>query len=605
MRKIRIIIPIVAAVAVSWSCSVQEEIGGGDARLTKDDIAFALKGNPTRANISSSDVQKEVTASIDLGDGYYLKETVSSIEDMYAGTPETRGIPIYSQNLVAQRSENISVSILKQAGTSPIFGPDNYALLDDSKLIWHKAYNGESPWDKAGSADEDLYFFVFSDPSNNASITSYNATSEANMAVTFSYTSPTTGADQEDVIFTGKAESKNDYYPAHEKTGIPVTFNHALTAVKFNVGNDNTGSTKTVITGVKFTNLKKTGTCTVKPYATGNNPVVSWNNVQTPGTFTQTFDNPTYVPDDRENNPDGTVSFKESTDFTGTSFAGAGSEKNLNAADGSLTFFFIPQTIVGGENGVTLEVTFRVKTPDTPNGKEIKHLIDFGTKFNNVEWKAGELRTYTLMPEDVDVEIFDRMVGLKKDNLHVTNTGNVPEWVRIMVIGNWYDSNGNILVGYKTDGSGGPNDNEMATPWFREDPVYGQYFDESFIGGHPAAGRTDWVRGTGSYFYYTEKIGPGTQLTPDTNPIFQSYELPADKIPTIYIPSENSSTRVAATGVHLVMEVVIQAISTINPETGAEFKDWKEAWSYATGKEIKEKPYEDEDSGDEGGENNG
>ena len=565
MRKIRIIIPIVAAVAVSCS----------------------------------SDVQKEVTASIDLGDGYYLKETVSSIEDMYAGTPETRGIPIYSQNLVAQRSENISVSILKQAGTSPIFGPDNYALLDDSKLIWHKAYNGESPWDKAGSADEDLYFFVFSDPSNNASITSYNATSEANMAVTFSYTSPTTGADQEDVIFTGKAESKNDYYPAHEKTGIPVTFNHALTAVKFNVGNDNTGSTKTVITGVKFTNLKKTGTCTVKPYATGNNPVVSWNNVQTPGTFTQTFDNPTYVPDDRENNPDGTVSFKESTDFTGTSFAGAGSEKNLNAADGSLTFFFIPQTIVGGENGVTLEVTFRVKTPDTPEGQEIKHLIDFGTKFNDVEWKAGELRTYTLMPEDVDVEIFDTMKGWKKDSLHVTNTGNVDEYVRMMVVGNWYDGDGNILVGYKyagneTDLPEGTDIDEMIVPWFREDDTegydYGSYFDDTFKYGRPTG--TKWVRGTGSYFYYPDPIGVGDKLS-GTQSLFKTYEYPSDKVPTIYVPSTTSNVRTPAEGVHLVMEVVVQAIGTINPETGEEFEDWKEAWSYATGETIDVKPFKD------------
>ena len=37
------------------------------------------------------------------------------------------------------------------------------------------------------------------------------------------------------------------------------------------------------------------------------------------------------------------------------------------------------------------------------------------------------------------------------------------------------------------------------------------------------------------------------------------------------------------------MEVVVQAISSINPETGKPFADWMAAWSYATGKEIKEK----------------
>ena len=58
-----------------------------------------------------------------------------------------------------------------------------------------------------------------------------------------------------------------------------------------------------------------------------------------------------------------------------------------------------------------MEVTFRVKTGDTPDGQEITHEIDFGKLLNedrdsNVEWKAGQLRTYTLKPLDVDVDIF-------------------------------------------------------------------------------------------------------------------------------------------------------------------------------------------------------
>ena len=245
-----------------------------------------------------------------------------------------------------------------------------------------------------------------------------------------------------------------------------------------------------------------------------------------------------------------------------------------------------------------------MKTPDTPNGTEVPHIIKFGelvTKTTGegesaektyTEWKAGQLRTYTLKPFDVDVEIFDTMSNLKKENLHVTNTGNVDEYVRIMVIGNWYGwksaddraanpNNPSILVGYT---SADPNNDTMVTPWYREDDLYKTGFDSTFPGGRPMAS-SHWKRGTGSYFYYDTKIGAGQQLS-GTDALFQYYQLTTDMIPTIYLPVANQTARQEAVGVHLVMEVVVQAIpTTVN---GTEVDCWT-AWSNAVGKEIKAK----------------
>ena len=179
-----------------------------------------------------------------------------------------------------------------------------------------------------------------------------------------------------------------------------------------------------------------------------------------------------------------------------------------------------------------------------------------------------------------------------------------------MVIGNWYGwetqadkdagKEPDIMVGYKYSGAegetiaAGDTVNTMVDPWFREDEVYGQYFDDSFKGGLPKAGRTDWVRGTGSYFYFTKKIGPGEGVYDGdtdsaTAPLFVSYELPADKIPTIYIPVTTSNVRVPAVGVHLKMEIVVQAIGTTKPD-GTEYADCWAAWTAATGKPIAIKP---------------
>lgn len=116
-----------------------------------------------------------------------------------------------------------------------------------------------------------------------------------------------------------------------------------------------------------------------------------------------------------------------------------------------------------------------------------------------------------------------------------------------------------------------------------------QFFDKTFKGGRPVAEEGNlWLRGTGGYFYYPNVIGVGQQLS-GTQALFEHYELKASDIPTIYIPVSNSTTRQAAVGVHLVMEIVVQAIPTTKPNSDETFENCWDAWSYAVGKEIKKK----------------
>ena len=312
------------------------------------------------------------------------------------------------------------------------------------------------------------------------------------------------------------------------------------------------------------------------------------------GSFYQTFENATYdaTLDDPAENPDGTVgntddydaNHKWNSDLNGTSWTAAAADHNLNDKDGSLTFWFIPQQLT---DAVELKVTFLVKTPDTPNGTSITHTIAFGTKSNNVEWKAGQLRTYTLMPKDVDVDIFDKMTDLVKSDLHVTNTGNVDEFVRVMLMGNWYGwlpdqdptkDEPSIMVGYKTSSI---NDDTMVDNWFFRDAPFGNGFDNTFKMGVPANGNK-WIRGTGSYYYYPEIIGAGEKLS-GTDNLFISYTLDPAWVPDIWIPV--GGTRQKAQGVHLVFECAVQAIGARKPDGSGNYT-WQEAWSAATGTTI-------------------
>ena len=574
MKKIYFVIAAFAAVALS-SCEKEKDFKGLTP-LGENDIAFTLNSNATRSTVAPMQGM-----TIKLDSQVCLEET---IEDMDYASPATRGVPAYTFNVgEIYKMMDVYADYEGFGGEAAFERMDEEMIENKGWRYWHN-YGSKSPWPENKDQDVNFYFMM------PAQMTGLSDPEYDGGEITFTFDSPTDGAAQQDILFSHTAVSKS-VHDDNLPNGSPVTMYHALTGVKFRNGHDNDGSTKTIITGVKFTGLASHGICTVTPDGEGTSKdKVTWTGLSKPANFTLNYGDTTYVPEDGADNPDGTIDYTTGSKYDGTSWTAAAADHNLNDEDGSLTFWFIPQTI---DESVKLEVTFLIKTPDTKEGLEFTHIIDFGELVTeNTEWKAGQLRTYTVKPFDVDVEIFDSLTDLTKDNLHVTNTGNVDEYVRIMVIGNWYgwkpgqshSEEPSIMVGYISDGTDG--DDTMVEPWYRENPVYAAGFDSTFPGGRPLAS-SHWKRGTGSYFYYDQVIGAGQQLS-GTEALFQHYELDEDMIPTIYIPVANQTTRVAAEGVHLVMEVVVQAIPTTKPD-GTEFATCWEAWSYAVGKEIKAK----------------
>ena len=578
----------VITIALLSSCEKEKDFKGLTP-LGENDIAFTLNSNATR---STSAMAPMPGMTIKLNSEVCLEET---IEDMDYASPATRGVPAYTFNVGEIYKMMDVYADYEGFGGEAAFERMDTAMIDNGWRYWHN-YGSKSPWPDETTPVN----FYFTMP---AQATGVSDPDYADGQITFTFDSPTNGVAQQDILFSHTAVSKS-VHDGNLPNGSPVTMYHALTGVKFRNGHSNDGSTKTIIKSVKFSGLWSHGICTVTPDGEGTSKTkVAWEGLDDAADFTLDFSslNPTYVPADGANNSDGTISYGSDSQYAGTSWTSAAADHNINDEDGSFTFWFIPQQI---DESVTLEITFLVKTPDTPNGTEVPHVIKFGelvTKTTGegesaektyTEWKAGQLRTYTLKPFDVDVEIFDTMTNLKKENLHVTNTGNVDEYVRVMIIGNWYGwksaedkaanpNNPMILVGYT---SANPDNDEMVTPWYREDDLYSGGFDEKFPGGRPLAS-SHWKRGTGSYFYYDQVIGAGQQLS-GTDALFQYYQLQTSMIPTIYLPVANQTTRQEAVGVHLVMEVVVQAIPTT--VDGEEVDCWT-AWSNAVGKTIKAK----------------
>ena len=654
-----------AILGIAMLSSCVQEKSFEMSPLGENDIAFMMENAGTRSMETVSDAVKGVTLELGTtpdGEPLVLEET---IEELNPG-PATKGAPAYTKT-VGKVHPTMGVYSPNANFGDAVFGvmdenltyahdKDNPDPDDDGvdDLGWRYQHNyGSNPWPN----ESDYVDFYFRMPVAGTGVgkTTPLTYDTNNKKVTFSLNSTDrkTAAAQEDLLF-GFASLNKKQYKAKLPNGYPVTMFHALSGVKFANGHENGNQTKTIITRVEFTGLVDKGTLTINlgndlNDATNTAPAVvtvADESVTTGFMYYQDYSDPEYDPDlsDPSQNKDGTVNYVNVNDpnnpdatiadFSGTSWVAAAADHNLNDKDGSLTFWFIPQTIT---SDVKLTVYFQIKTPDTPNGIDLKPItINFGDLVNGVGtenpktvvWKAGQLRTYTLKPYEVDVEIEDKMNANIKSNVHIANTGNVDEYVRVLIMGNWYgwksvDSKNagdepSILVGYQNPSKPESGDDPMVLPWYREgypckdgvyyasegeakkkanwtkDDGYGDpygHFDDSFplailknakinnVAVDRDGKKNDWADASGG-FYYTMKIGPGEKITGTqsaTTDLFKSYTV--TDVPTIYLPSGGG--RAPAVGVHLVMEIVVQAIEVPKDLNGNDIW-WLEAWYRAT-----------------------
>ena len=127
---------------------------------------------------------------------------------------------------------------------------------------------------------------------------------------------------------------------------------------------------------------------------------------------------------------------------------------------------------------------------------------------------STEKVTNTFGPAYVTVEVDDKVDGLRKYDVEITNTGNVDAYIRAAIVGYWCN-----------------NDGEIVAAWDPTDTDQGEF------GG--LAG-TNWVK-NGDYYYYTQPVAPGAQ-TPSA--LFESYTV----------------KQAPVEGAHLVMNIMAQAI---------------------------------------------
>ena len=622
MKTNQIAIALLASTALMFSaCMREENFENGDISFEKDEVMFRIGEVKTRSEAESKSVVNQIGSfTTESGETFVLEETVTSLDDA-SNAPETRGTPAFTENIKALYPSLYTVA-LKMNGDKAFENSnvkEGVKYTNEKDNIWHHRY-GEDIWKEKLPT----YFFIRM-PGEDDNVTlgdnPYNVTDGS---ITFSYTSPETASKQKDILFTSYKRTK-------ETNAEEVILYHALTGVKFANYYDNqkkegaNAKVETIIKSVTISGLRNSGICTVTPpsntdgetgavtFGDDKSATVSvWDNLSGNGTFSQTFDQSfakygsTYKLDEKLNDD--------------------AAKQNLNDENGTKTFWVIPQNLADAQDSVTLTVVFDVVLDDgttrttTFSNKELTVNLSgskdaANDKLRHLIWTAGQLHTFTLKPTAVGVDIDDDLTEYEKSDVVVENTGNVWQYVRVNMVGNWwgnlwekdvdgepqYYKDSTILAGYATS-----NDDDMTETegWNDKDnDVLGYYKDSEgnkisplytvngvdydmygkFVNlvaksttSNPQVNSHHWVR-FDKYYYYTLPIGPGSSVT-DT--FFDSYTV--NPSPEFWIP-DVFGVRHAAGNVHLIIDLMVQAIEAPMNEAGEETSDYMHAWAAALG----------------------
>lgn len=577
MKKIYIAMAVLATAALS-SCEQEQSFEGHV--LGKGEVSFVLRaGASTRSSEGESPVRKGVNVLVgEIGNQpAYLEETVT---DLASIAPRTKGVPVFTENVGTLYKDQLSVHTDYTNFEDTTFDTEGDDLPDGGWRYFHRYEN--APWPENGDP-VGFYMYMPAD----AEEVDIPSTGYSEGKITFDYTSPEAAEDQNDIIFSYVSITEEQHKAKFSEGGYPVTFYHALTAVKFAIANssDEITAKGIQVDSILFINLHNDGTCTVNPGAadTAADPIVSWDAEAVDdlegkhNKIYQTFAEGELVEFSATSNPD----------FGSSFFAGNDSDKqNVNKQDASKTFWLIPQAF-SAANNPTLRIRYTI------NSKSEYLDIELGTILNGIEWKAGQLRTYTIKLDEVNVKITDEVhiqgteddgyEGSYKDSVTITNTGTVKAFIRAALVGQWV----HIVGGGKPDEivfgfTDKVNNLYIVESWYEDQFVnkereHGKFTD--LPGYDQPSLYNGWQLCTDGYYYYTTAIDPvSVDPTAKTTPLFSKYTV--GTLPNAQI----AGAEIENAEMHFELEISTQAITAIKMDGHkGSLYTWQDAWENATG----------------------
>ena len=316
-----------------------------------------------------------------------------------------------------------------------------------------------------------LSFFAYSVSKDNVTIIPAFKRENNQCIGSFSYALPTAAETsprndataQPDVVF---AITPDLTRPADGC--VDLEFHHALSALVFKVGKM---PTDVILNSIAIGGVYSSGDCNMTPGA-DNNVIFEWSGQKTLGKYTESIGKK----------------------------AVAGEQMGGEDA----IFMMIPQTL---GDAAKLILSFSISGQEYSLEKSFKEII--------AAWEADKKYVFTIgLPDEIEVEVEDQVVGAVKQDVIITNTGNSPGYVRAAIIGYWVNNKGDVTM-----------------PWLESDGkfVWGDQWSQY------------WKKGSDGFYYY---LRPVPAKTATAYPLFDTYTL-------------NTSTNIGTNHAFLTLELNI------------------------------------------------
>lgn len=412
-------LPVLLSVVLLASCRDEIETGAYTGPYIRFSVSEGSEWHSTRAAGGPAEkaVPRDSVQPLHGGDGntplylhtLYTDSIASPSSDICPDTAVlTRATPVKTATLY--ESIGVLAAAFNEPWSETSYRPDYMYDVEVTKASsWTTSYH----WPTLTGG---IRFFAYA-PYHGEGIVLSNKTKAGSPTIT--YTVPADVADQKDLLFANSIYTTPTGTLKNANNAAPLTFNHALTAVRFVCGNDMQGGT------VKSVSLKNVCSKGILNYGTH-----SWSGVDTPADFSQTLDKSTT----------GTPDEALTTD--------------------AQTFMMIPQTL---PDGAQIEVVFTDKS-------NVDHTLTADIK--GTVWPIGKTVTYKISSSSINWT-YELSVNMPGDFTYsggtqqysVTsyreNTKGVQEaapWTAQYSVNNgvsWTDTRPEWLTAFTASGAGG------------------------------------------------------------------------------------------------------------------------------------------------------
>lgn len=489
-----------AGILLAAGCTYDDEVATTEA-IKSDVVTFGIRmsnewkpdvigeaGASRTTSAASQDISKgrslalpmecvEGTAPVENIYMYVVEEDCPTIVDTMSvrsraeGDETSSSEPLYGVYAFQVPAAGVST----ESDVTPEYNPGANGIttfMDNLGLYKNGNYDGGVKyWPGAGSW---LQFYAYQ-PYANANT---NTMSITNNSPVLNYTVPNDVSLQKDWAVGSSTMLKGD----HLQT-VEITLTHIMSKVQVKQGTIAIGNIKSI----SFSGIKKSGT-----YSFNGG---SWANVDGTQTYSQEF-----------------VS---------------GYQETPDKIVGS-PFHFIPQSLSEEASvNITLEVTTDNPHYTTDNGKSktrtdtyilTKPLKSFLENFQSDKQYTFVITT----PQQVDVEVSDKVEGNVKKDLVIKNIGMSPAYIRAAIIGNWVTLNSgeseyaeeNVTIVADWE----PAEDEF--DWGTEDKNEHPVIDANTP--NIANLKNKWFKCSDGYYYYLGIVNPGES---PAMKLFESYTL--------------------------------------------------------------------------------